>query len=54
MKTPCVNKCNPLGGQCYGCGRTERERANWFSYTEAQRNEIEKQLKQRLEKLKND
>lgn len=37
-----------MGGDCHGCGRTERERANWFSYTEEQRKTIEKQLKQRL------
>ena len=38
IKSPCVNVCKlDQHGVCVGCGRTERDIANWASMTEQER-----------------
>jgi len=41
----CVNKCQPNEKICGGCGRTEKERLEWNSYSDERKREIIKRLK---------
>jgi uncharacterized protein len=51
--SPCVKICNldPVSKICTGCGRTLNEIGNWMRMTEAQRQNVNQQLEQRLRKM---
>ena len=53
IKSPCKLICQLelSSGLCLGCGRSREEIATWTRYTDAQRDEIMRQLETRLETL---
>ena len=53
-KSPCVDICQFIGpsGWCIGCGRTRSESARWKKMKPYEANKIEKELKQRMTKMK--
>ena len=44
--TPCINVCVLQYGVCTGCKRTSKQIKNWITYTEEQRRQIMKGLKE--------
>lgn len=53
IKSPCVKVCVVDGrsGHCLGCGRTLGEIAQWIRLSDAQREDVTRQLPARLEAL---
>lgn len=53
IKSPCKLICQLqlTSGLCLGCGRSREEIASWTRYTDAQREEIMRQLDKRMETL---
>ena len=53
IKSPCNLICQLqlTSGLCLGCGRSREEIASWTRYTDAQREEIMRQLDKRMETL---
>jgi uncharacterized protein len=51
VKSPCVNVCqmDPERGLCLGCKRTLDEIARWAAMSDAEREEVLKELKNRAE-----
>ena len=45
VSTPCINVCVLEYGVCKGCNRTSKQIKNWLKYTEEQRQQIMKGLK---------
>lgn len=54
IASPCIQVCNldEASGQCWGCGRTRAEIAQWTGYTHAQRAALMKTLPQRVDALR--
>lgn len=53
IASPCKKVCAVDGqtGLCLGCGRTLREIGSWSSLTPEQRDEVMKELDERMERL---
>jgi predicted Fe-S protein YdhL (DUF1289 family) len=51
MKTPCILVCriNPQTRMCEGCYRTMEEIREWLRFTEEEREEIMKKVRQRVD-----
>ena len=49
IDSPCNDICttDPESGLCIGCGRTEKEIANWLIYSDNQKARVLKDLKVR-------
>ena len=47
--SPCNDVCttDPESGLCVGCGRTQKEIANWLFFTDEQKKSVLKALKSR-------
>lgn len=46
MTSPCIDICTILGGTCQGCGRTLEEIQRWALYTDEEREEIMRRLRE--------
>lgn len=51
MESPCILVCSmdDKTGYCFGCGRTRDEISSWIDYSSAERQQIMRELPQRLE-----
>jgi predicted Fe-S protein YdhL (DUF1289 family) len=47
MESPCINICTMRDNVCTGCNRTLEQIKNWTRYTDVERTEIMKQLKEK-------
>ena len=45
MISPCINVCKVRKGLCIGCGRNLKQIKDWKNYTNHQRKQIIKSLK---------
>tara|TARA_B100001094_G_scaffold35349_1_gene29320 strand:+ start:979 stop:1176 length:198 start_codon:yes stop_codon:yes gene_type:complete len=53
-KSPCIDQCEFAGPKkwCLGCGRTRKECREWRNLKPYDKATIEKQLKQRMAKMR--